>query len=157
MLDINTVKGWQKALEKTLYHEFAHSIIKKPVEKWTLMDSIVYEGLADNFSEYIFQKGPPVWSTVVSFKKCREYFPKIKKVINSKTWKVYGAVFLGRGEYPLWLGYSIGYLVVKSFLKNNSGLKWKQIIALSTEEILKRSDFIKTASNNLGVYKLNIC
>ena len=137
MLDINPAKGWQKALEKTLYHEFAHSIIKKPVKEWTLMDSIIYEGLADNFSEYISQKGPPIWNTKVSLKECRKYFPKIKKMINSKTWRVYDAVFLGKGKYPMWLGYSMGYKIVHSFLKKNPKLKWKKILNLKPKEIFK--------------------
>lgn len=137
MLDINTIKGWQKALEKTLYHEFAHSVIKKPVKKWTLMDSIVYEGLADNFSEYMLKKGPPVWSKAVPLKECKKYFPEIKRMINSKTWKVYDAVFLGKGKYPMWLGYSMGYKIIKSFLKKNPKLKWNKILNLKPKKIFK--------------------
>jgi uncharacterized protein YjaZ len=135
LIDINPVSGWQTALEKTVYHEFNHSIVSIPFNQWTLLDSLVFEGLADNFAEELSNGKTSPWVKACSEKSCREYFFKIKKLLSSKSYKTHQAVFFANIEYPLWLGYSMGYQIVKSFLKKNPELKWKDIMKLGTKEI----------------------
>jgi len=146
LIDINQVKGWRNALKKTLCHEFHHSVIavKRNPPTWTLLEGLVYEGMADNFAESITGKAS-VWTRALSKKECLDIFHKIEKLLNRSNEKVYQQVFFGRDEkYPFWAGYSIGYNLVKSHLKNNSDLNWNEISKLKPEEVLNGSDFTKS-------------
>jgi uncharacterized protein YjaZ len=146
ILDINPVKGWQNALIRTLCHEYHHSMIairRKP-ETWTLLESLIYEGMADNFAEGITKETSP-WAKMLSPKNCLLIFKKIRTSLNRNDEKIYQQLFLGKTKkYPLWAGYSIGHQIVKSSLKAYPNLNWNKFSKENTKKILNKSIFGKS-------------
>ncbi len=143
LIDINPTKGWQDALKRSVCHEFHHSVIakKKNPQTWTLLESLVYEGMADNFAESIVGKTTP-WVKVLSRKECVAISKEINGLLNKSDDKTYQEVFLGKNKkYPFWAGYSIGYQIVKAYLKINSNLSWDKISKIEPKEILDKSLF----------------
>jgi uncharacterized protein YjaZ len=137
------VKGWKTALKKCVCHEFNHVVYNKYHRRETLLDEIIYEGLAQNFKEHIVGGKQAPWTKALTLRKCKTIFSKIERLLNSKSQKVYRSVFFdfeGK-KYHLWSGYSIGYHIVRSFLKNNKEMSWKKIMRLNPKEILEKSRF----------------
>ena len=52
---------------------------------------------------------------------------------------MHAAVFFDKEslQYPRWLGDSLGYHIVESFLKQNPNLPWSEIMQIEPEEIAK--------------------
>lgn len=142
-------RKWEKALASTIAHEFNHSLFLR-YHKWeTLLDSLIFEGLAENFKEQIIGEKSP-WVKALSPRQSKKIFLDLKNQLNSKDYKLYQSVFLENKKYPLWAGYSLGYHIVHSFIEKNLDLKWPQILKLSPKDILKNSDFIKNPPNKTG-------
>ncbi len=142
LLDINpTVKNWETALKNTIAHEYNHSVVYN-FHKWeTLLDSIIFEGFAEHFREQVVGGKKAPWAKAVSQKECKKHFSKLKEKLNSKNHQLYREVFFGSEKYPLWLGYSLGYQIVKSFLSKNKGESWIDMVKIKPKEILKQSSF----------------
>lgn len=146
LLFINPTKGWKSALAETVAHEFNHLVMLK-YHKWeTLLDSLIFEGLAEHFREKVIGGKKAPWSLALNKESAKKIFSKIKKFLNSKNTKLYYSLFFGNKEYPIWAGYSLGYQIIKSFLENNPNLGWPKIIRLSPKQILENSNFIKNTS-----------
>ena len=141
LIDLNPTSGWKNALEKVIYHEFNHSIVSLPPKKWALIDSLIFEGLADNFIQHFCHEKLPPWSKALSLKESKKFFKKIKNLLSLRSYKIHCQVFFENKKYPLWTGYSIGYQIVKSFLKKYKHLGWRKIMKLNPEEILEKSGF----------------
>lgn len=136
---------WRGALRTTVAHEFNHSVILK-YNKWeTLLDSLIFEGLAENFKEYVIDSKQSSWVATLGLNQSKELFLNLKNHLRSKSYKLYRSVFLENKKYPLWAGYAIGYQIVCSFIKANQNIKWQQIVKLHPKDILERSNFIKKA------------
>ena len=142
LIFINPLAGqWARALPKTIAHEYCHVAVLK-YHKWrTLLDSIIFEGLAEHFREYTVGGNRAPWARALGVKQGKKLFQELKKNLYSRDLKLYRAVFFGNKNYPQWAGYSIGYQVVGNFIKNHPGLSWEKIIALDPKEILERSSY----------------
>ncbi|MFH1671595.1 MAG: DUF2268 domain-containing putative Zn-dependent protease [Candidatus Portnoybacteria bacterium] len=137
---IYPVPGWKKSLENTVYHEFNHSIVAKYSKRKTLLDDIIIEGLAENFRESLSKTATP-WVKAVPPKKSQKIFSSIKNLLKSKDYNTYHQLFFAGKKYPLWAGYSIGYQIVKKFIKNNKDLTWKKIVKIKPKIVFKKSGF----------------
>lgn len=142
LIFISPQKGWQTALKNTLAHEFAHTKAFE-YQKWqTLLDSLIFEGLAENFRERAVGGNPAPWSVALNKMDAKKVFVKIKKFLNSKNEKLYSQVFLGYDhKFPLWSGYAIGYQIIKSYFKFNKNKPWPEIFKLKPKEILKTAKY----------------
>ncbi len=132
LIDINPVSGWQDALKRSLCHEFHHSIIanKRNSQTWTLLEALVYEGMADNFAEDITGKTSP-WVKALSKKESKVFLKRIEKLLDLNDEKTYQEVFFGKNKkYPMWAGYAVGYQMVKAYLKAHPDLTWIDISKL---------------------------
>lgn len=138
-------RKWEKALASTIAHEFNHSSILNYNTWETLLDSLIFEGLAENFKEKIIGGKSP-WIKALNLSQSKKIFLSLENKLDSKDYNLYRSVFLENKEYPLWTGYSIGYYIVRSFIKMNPDLKWPEIMKLNPNEILKKSNFIKKPS-----------
>lgn len=149
------VKGWKTALKECVGHEFNHVVYNKyhrretvldnviAGQRETLLDSIIYEGLAEPFREHVVGGKQAPWSKALTLRECKRIFSRIEKLLSSKSPKVYRSVFFDskNEKYPLWSGYSIGYQIVRNFLKNNEEMSWEEIMRLKPKEILEKSGF----------------
>lgn len=138
----STTKQWKKLLESTIAHEYLHTITRQ-YHKWeTLLDSIIFEGLAENFVQDVLENKLSPWSRALDLRQSKKYLKKIKHKLESKDMDIYKSVFFKDKEYPLWTGYSIGYNIVKNFLNKQSVYSWEQIVKLKPKTILRNSGFI---------------
>ena len=142
ILFISKQNGWKQALAQTLAHEFAHTQNFSHHRWRTLLDSIIFEGLAEHFRESAVSGKKSPWVKSINQSAAKKYFFQIKNKLSSNGNKIYRELFLGQGnKYPLWTGYAIGYQIIKSYLKNNPKKSWPQIFATKPKEILARSDY----------------
>lgn len=134
-----TVKGWKEALKGTITHEYAHAVTYHFHTWQTLRDSLFFEGLAENFVEMVQGKTNP-WAKQISYTESKKFFQKLKKYLNSRKSKIYREIFFGSKKYPLWLGYSLGYYLVKDYTQNNKK-SWKEIVKTSPQKVIDKSGF----------------
>lgn len=139
------LKTINNTIKKTFVHEYNHAarIMYFPkINSMSLLDNLVFEGLADNFQKMVIKgsKVPP-WSRSLSRNEAKIIFNEIIEKIQSKKESNFFELFFENKKYPLWAGYSIGYYIVDSFLKNNSNNEWKEIVKLKSVDILKKSDW----------------
>ncbi len=132
----------ERALRDTVCHEFTHSACLQYNQRKTLLDSIVFEGLAEHFRENVVGGGRSPWVSALNEGETRRMFKRIKTKLNSKSYKIYKEVFFGDKTYPLWSGYSIGYQIVKKYLSKIGHRDWNQIFRKHPKEILKESRFV---------------
>lgn len=98
------------------------------------------EGLAIHFSLKVTPGKPPKYTTSLSLKRCRKIWLRVKIFLNSKSLKLNNNLFHNNdGEYPLWTGYSLGYQIIRSFLKKYPKIPWQKIMKLKPKTILKKS------------------
>lgn len=137
-----TQKYNKKMFQKMIAHEFNHSVFMDYhnliYTQLTLLDSLILEGLAQNFVESLFREPGP-WAKAIPLKECKEVFSRVEKSINSKDYHIYSELFFEGKKYPLWAGYSLGYQIVKSFLKIQKKISWGEIMKLSSLSILENS------------------
>ena len=154
LLFISAQKGWKTALKNTIAHEYAHTCAFAN-HKWiSLLDSLIFEGIAENFRESIIGGKPARWSKALNKKQASVILMENIKNLNSINEKKYLQLFLGyNNKYKLWSGYSIGYQIVKSFIRKNNKLQWSEIVKLEPKEILRKSEYL----NYYGYYYKNPC
>jgi uncharacterized protein YjaZ len=143
-LYISPVPGWKKAFAETLAHEYSHLAVKDNHRWETLLDSLIFEGVAEVFREEIIGGKPARWSIALDEKESRILFNKIKDKLSMKKNDIYKDLFFGSKEYKMWSGYSLGYQIMRSFRKNHSDMEWKEIISLKPKRLLDMSGFGRT-------------
>lgn len=145
LLFIDPTTNWKRSLEETVAHEYVHTLSLQE-HKWsTLEDSIIFEGLAENFVQYLYKYKRPIspWSSSLSRKDAKKYFRKMKKKLHSKDFSVYMGVFFGDKDYPLWTGYAVGYNLVKEYIEKHKNTSWLEFIKTKPSRIIKESPFMK--------------
>lgn len=141
-LFISPQSGWQKQLRYTITHEYAHTFAYKYHEWKTLLDSLIFEGIAEHFRESVLGGKISPWSKSIPQKECKEIFKEIYNNLQKTQEKYYQQIFLGaENKYPLWAGYSIGYQIIKSFLSKRKNVSWLEIMKEKTENILSESQY----------------
>ena len=127
----------ENSLKNTLAHELAHAINQYyDMGNMSVGDGIVYEGLAENFREEIIDKTKSKIVSNVKEEEVNILFNKIKNLLGSKKFSDYYEVFFGTGKYPLWMGYSIGYYLIKKYISKNKNYTWKELLRKNPNEIL---------------------
>lgn len=125
-------------------HEYNHAARLKyfPLKRNnTLLDSLIMEGLADNFAISLTGASPKCvpWLRVLNKKQAKELLCNLKKrnLLFSKDEKVHWKVFFGGDQFPFWAGYSLGFYIVKEFIqKSNLSNQWQQIIKIEAQKFL---------------------
>lgn len=132
---------FKKRLKLTVAHEFYHAVTHKYFKKWeiNIINNIITEGLANNFCIKAVNGKLTPGLIALSVEQCKKIWPSIKKIGKSKKPKLFEELFFEGKRYPLWTGYALGYLVVKSFLKKNPAINWREITKLLPSEILEKS------------------
>lgn len=129
------------SISRTVAHEFAHAYSLNYMERITLQDNIVFDGMAENFSISVIGGDETPWSTSLSREESMKIFRELKNKLHSTSRKLYGDLFFGREKYPLWSGYAIGYHLVCDYLKSKK-VKWLELLKTSTEKVIKGSKWL---------------
>jgi uncharacterized protein YjaZ len=131
----------KESIANSVAHEINHTISYyynfDRYAKWSLLDHIVNEGLAENFREDVLETKSAPWAVAIprqkSFKILEEIYPKL----NSKDKKIHQTILFGNNKYERWTGYSVGYWLVKEFRKINPKISWEEIMKKKSEDILR--------------------
>jgi uncharacterized protein YjaZ len=124
-LFINTWSD-DRELEALFVHEYHHSCrmqgLKKSIKDYTLLDSIILEGLAeDAVYENVGKEFVAQWSYLLESATFQSYWKLYLKdqLTLKKTDDHHDKLLYGKGKYPKMLGYTSGFHIVRSFRKEN--------------------------------------
>jgi uncharacterized protein YjaZ len=113
-------------VEALFVHEYHHicrlSKQKKKFEEYTLLDSIIIEGLAE-YTVYVHcgKKYLAEWCTMYSETELKKLFDKYlgDNLELKKSEKKHDDLLYGSGRIPKLLGYAAGFKIVENYYKNN--------------------------------------
>ncbi|GIN57421.1 DUF2268 domain-containing protein [Lederbergia ruris] len=136
-------------LEALFVHEYHHtarmSTYKKETNEYTLLDSILFEGLAETaVLNSCGKKHTAFWTEAFSKDKLKEmmekyYIPSFQIKRNDS--KHDHLLFGGRKGIPNMMGYAIGYEIARGYIRNNK-ITMKDTFSISSNEMLKNNSFI---------------
>lgn len=135
----------KKTIENTVVHELNHTIYcynhYDDFNNYTLIDEMIMEGLAENFREQILDGSSVPWAVALTKQDALDILNTInEKALYTRDQNTIKDVLFGNNKYQKWTGYSVGYWLVKEFIKNNPGLSWDKIMKLPSQEILQTTN-----------------
>lgn len=125
-------------LEGTIAHELHHALRwKNPGYGETLLEAMISEGLADHFDIEITKKEPDQWDTALTDKQMIMFHKKAKKEYSNKKYNR-DAWFFGSKErmIPKWTGYTLGFDLVRKYLKNHPSKKASTLYRTKAKEFI---------------------
>ncbi|TLS35447.1 DUF2268 domain-containing protein [Pseudalkalibacillus caeni] len=136
----------EKELQALLTHEYNHAcrIQDKKYETIPLKDSIIMEGLAEHAVEQRFgKKMLATWTSIHSKEKAKKLWKDILLAKhNLQGFQNHTIYLMGNSKnIPKWGGYNVGYYIVDSFCENQPGLSVKQLLSISSDDLIAGSDF----------------
>lgn len=129
-------------LDRTLAHELHHALrIKYHSYGKNLLDAMIFEGLADHFDIELTNKKLQRWDTALTDKQLKDFHEKAKKEYFNNKYDYY-AWFFGSKEkgIPKWTGYSLGFDLVRNYLKNHPSKKASTLYRARAEEFIRSSN-----------------
>lgn len=115
-------KNLATELAYTLIHEVHHAIrFRKHIDKETLLEAMVSEGLADNFAMRVTgRRQPPAWCTALNAAEKGTYLKKAGRVWNDLAYN-HGLWFFGADPKKVkrWAAYTLAYDLVEAHLKKH--------------------------------------
>ncbi|MCM5557117.1 DUF2268 domain-containing putative Zn-dependent protease [Pleomorphomonas sp. JP5] len=132
------------ALRRQILHEVQHCMrMAGPGYGWTLGEALVSEGLAGRFVVRLLGSDPEPWERAVSGDDLRSA-PVASSRLEEDDYD-HAAWFHGRGPYPRWLGYSLGYDMVGAWLAevgDADAATWIDVPASTVIEAARRSGLV---------------
>lgn len=126
-----------------LTHEYNHvcrlNSFSKREDEYTLLDTIILEGLAEMAVEQRFGKtATSLWTSLYSDEQLARFWKAFvhPNRHRRKETVIHQEVLYGSGHYPKMTGYAVGYYLVRNFLKGTD-FHTKDMLALSSTEIAR--------------------
>ncbi|PCJ91605.1 MAG: hypothetical protein COA50_16350 [Flavobacteriaceae bacterium] len=136
--------GWEEMLEYAVAHEYNHMYWTKmnfgKSTKWTLLDYLIFEGRGDSFAHLLYPKVKAPWTSTLNEKDKDDLWNRIKPKLQNEGISFQMEVMFGSRNYPFSGGYTIGYDIVQSALKNTR-LTAENWTNLSSEKLLEMSGY----------------
>lgn len=134
-------KEWSSgAVSNTVAHELNHTIYYShhfnSFNNYTVLDQLIIEGLAENFREQTVDPKPSSWSLALNEDEAFSLLDSIKNKLDSKDEKFVQELLFGSDAYERWAGYSVGYWLIRRYIKENKELSWDEIMRKNSHEIL---------------------
>ena len=139
---INPVDGWDTALRNTICHEFAHAVAQNYNRMETILDQLIFDGVAEHFRESVVNGDKAPWVKALTEEEAMKIFDEIKDDLDSVDENTRNEIFYGTGKYPLWSGYAIGYFIVGNFLKKLNKIDWNEILKMPPRKIFEESEMV---------------
>ncbi|SFA78725.1 MULTISPECIES: DUF2268 domain-containing protein [unclassified Bacillus (in: firmicutes)] len=137
----------EKEIEAVFVHEYHHvcrlNELNKNLTEYSLLDSIVMEGLAEKAVEHHCGKVYLAdWCRKYSHTDIEKWWGQymIPNLCRKKNERIHDHILYGVGRYPSMLGYSIGYHIVEEFY-DKKNFSAKASFSISPEELLKEIKF----------------
>lgn len=126
----------------TVAHEMHHN------KRWstvgygqTLLEKIVSEGLASYFEHEMNPELNIPWSRAFkSIEEATEVWTLAKTKLDTKDIS-HGEWFFGEGKVPRWAGYTLGYNIVESYIKEHTGKTAALLVSTPARMILMESGY----------------
>jgi uncharacterized protein YjaZ len=138
-----------KEWESLFIHEYHHCTrmnrLEKDPEEYNLLDSIIFEGLAeDAVNQYCGEEYVSRWAKKYSkFLLQKLWNQHIKNELHlRRTETKHDQLLLGKGKYPNLIGYSIGYYIVRKF-RESHGLSTIEMLELESASFIKNEKVIE--------------
>lgn len=130
----------EKYRNPQIAHELVHVARKLSGQKnETLLDKIINEGLATYYEENWKNSTQTPWGNALNPEQEMNEWKSAKSQLNlpaSEDW------FYGNSKkHPVWTGYTLGNLIVKSYFKNHPEQKIRDIANTSSRRILEESGY----------------
>ncbi|MGM8365830.1 DUF2268 domain-containing protein [Virgibacillus sp. W0181] len=113
---------------RTLFtHEYNHvcrlAHNNKDEKKYTLLDTVILEGLAENAVRVLFgEKETAAWTTYYTNNQLENMWKELivpNKHVKKEAYR-YEEILYGFGRYPKMAGYCVGYYIVKKYMKKTN-------------------------------------
>ncbi len=134
-----TMRVW---VPLTLAHELSHStrVLNGPGYGTTLVETIVTEGLADQFSRSLHSDVPPIpWDDALTRRQEHDLWTAAQG--EATNLQIHGRWFFGTGDVPRWAGYTLGAHVVAAYRARNPRVAWADVTRLPAEQIVAASGY----------------
>ncbi|WP_139994824.1 DUF2268 domain-containing putative Zn-dependent protease [Kurthia sp. Dielmo] len=146
-LDIEN-KVNSKYIKSICIHEYQHilrNFIGKPKNSKTLLDVLIDEGCSEAFVESILGgRFVGNWATNLTPDELKTYLALYEDKLDiTDVYEIQKIMYGNQLDIPLWLGYSLGYAIVKSYMENQSykDLDFTDLIKLDPYEVYYKSLF----------------
>jgi hypothetical protein len=130
-------------LRRTLAHELNHAarITVGPGYGRTLLDTIVSEGIADDFATSVYPRSLAPWTHALTPSEMHHYWraaqPHLYEILQHRP---YVQWMFGGGRFPHWTGYTLGAALVAS-AQNQRPTPWSRFTRQTADQILSASRF----------------
>lgn len=133
----NLKNSLEEKLERSLAHELHHCIRWDTVGYGkTLLETMISEGLAVHFVIEITGKDTDPWNTILTHEEIKKYLQRAKTEFDNEKYN-HNAWFFGRNtDIPKWTGYSLGFYLVKEYLKKHPDKKPSQLYDVKAKEFI---------------------
>jgi uncharacterized protein YjaZ len=132
----------ERELEALFVHEYHHICrlngLKKPIKEYTLLDSLIMEGLAeDAVHEIVGKEYVAKWCKMLSKENFKFYMEKYLQnhLTLKKGTPKHDQLLFGKGLLPNMLGYTCGYHIIRSFRLENS-YSTKETFTMESEKFM---------------------
>jgi len=134
----------EKEVEALFIHEYHHVCRihnqKKQIEEYTLLDSLIMEGLAEYaVLQHCGAQYNANWCHMYKEKEIIKYWEEdFKENLNiRKTEKLHDVLLFGLGKYPDMIGYCLGYYLVANHLEQKI-LKDRSLFKADSKTFIKK-------------------
>lgn len=123
-------------LPLAIHHEFSHVVRANTVGYGeTLLDSFIDEGIACFVEQSIMPKRKIPYIQKIDNEQA--LWLEAKKHLSQKiSSKLHSDWFFGTGALPNWIGYRLGYLIVRQFMNKNN-ISFDKLVRMSSKKILE--------------------
>jgi uncharacterized protein YjaZ len=137
--------AWPGSLSTELFPLLAHEMhhimrIRAVGFGANLLEAMVTEGLADQFSIEVAGVGPPIWSTALSPDELELWSERARAQWYDSGYN-HDAWFFGTGgEIPRWAGYSIGFDLTRAYILANPDRPPSQLYGFAASAFVPASE-----------------
>ncbi len=124
------------AVRRQVAHEVHHCLrMSGPGYGRTLGEAVVSEGLAGHFVRLLYDNSPEPWECGLGEDELKQHLPGREDL--HATEYDHAAWFFGAGgRRPRWVGYSLGYVLVRHWLDNQPGIGIDTLINVDASTVL---------------------
>jgi hypothetical protein len=137
------------ALPRSLAHEAVHSarILDGPGPGRTLRDTIIDEGLADQFAQWVLPRTQsPPWTRALTPQQTADLWRRAQPLLDESDRKLRLRWLFGGEDIPKWTAYTLGTEIMAAYRGNQpTEVRWDDLVRQSSQRILSDSGYTPPA------------
>jgi len=121
------------------------------LETMTLLDRMVFEGRANDFTLRLFPEAAFPWTDALTSEDEAKAWRRLRRALDSDEYRydfmydlLYG--YYGDPNYPVWGGVYVGDQIVQAYRAQNPELSWTQLAAIPPEQLFTESGYDPSAA-----------